>query len=85
MPEGPYKGEAISKNILSKVLDHYYELRGWDKKTGIPTRRKLEELELRRVADELEKNGKTTSLALSFASVLLAAMAHYAALMQSSR
>jgi len=56
--EGPYEGEAISQNALNEVLDHYYELRGWDKKTGIPTRRKLEKLELKYVADELERIGK---------------------------
>lgn len=53
--EGPYEGEAISRNALHKVLDYYYEFRGWDKKTGIPTRRKLEELDLKYVADELER------------------------------
>lgn len=53
--EGPYEGETISQNTLHKVLDYYYDLRGWDKKTGIPTRRKLEELDLKYVADELER------------------------------
>lgn len=53
--EGPYEGEAISRYALNKVLDHYYELRGWDKKTGIPRRRKLKELDLKHVADELER------------------------------
>ena len=40
------------------LLDYYYELRGWDKATGIPTRQKLEELGLKDVADELERMGK---------------------------
>jgi len=53
LPEGPYKGEAIPENVLNEMLDYYYDLRGWDKKTGIPTKRKLEELGLKYVADEL--------------------------------
>jgi aldehyde:ferredoxin oxidoreductase len=57
LPEGPYKGEAISKEMLNDMLDNFYEFRGWDIKTGIPTRKKLEELELGYVADNLEKHG----------------------------
>lgn len=55
LPEGMYKGEAIPKETLNQMLDYYYELRGWDQKTGIPTRAKLEELGLKYVADELER------------------------------
>ncbi|UCE43975.1 MAG: aldehyde ferredoxin oxidoreductase family protein [Candidatus Bathyarchaeota archaeon] len=54
LPEGPYKGEAFSEQVLAEMLDHYYELRGWSRETGIPERKKLEELELAYVADELE-------------------------------
>jgi len=57
LPEGPYKGEAFPEKVLEKMLDYYYELRGWSKETGIPTRKKLEELELRYVADELKGFG----------------------------
>jgi aldehyde:ferredoxin oxidoreductase len=35
------------------LLDRYYDLRGWDKTTGWPTREKLEELGLSDVADGL--------------------------------
>jgi aldehyde:ferredoxin oxidoreductase len=45
----------ISRGDLDRMLDEYYEARGWDKGTAIPTRRKLEELGLKEVADELEK------------------------------
>ena len=34
------------------MLDDYYAARGWDK-NGIPTRAKLEELELKDIADDL--------------------------------
>jgi aldehyde:ferredoxin oxidoreductase len=40
---------------LEKLLDDYYEVRGWDKKTGIPTEEKLRELGLDDVAEELKK------------------------------
>jgi len=36
------------------MLNQFYKLRGWNEKTGIPTRKKLEELELGYVADNLE-------------------------------
>jgi aldehyde:ferredoxin oxidoreductase len=55
LPEGPSKGLVLSAEMLNQMLDEYYQSRGWDKKTGIPTRAKLEELELEFVADELEK------------------------------
>jgi aldehyde:ferredoxin oxidoreductase len=35
------------------MLDEYYEVRGWDKRTGIPTRKKLEELGIKEVANQL--------------------------------
>ncbi len=57
LPEGPYKGESLSQKVLGKMLDHYYKLRGWSKETGIPKRKKLEELELTYVAEELENLG----------------------------
>ncbi|MBL7175806.1 MAG: aldehyde:ferredoxin oxidoreductase [Desulfobacteraceae bacterium] len=36
----------------------YYRLEGWDEKTGWPTRRTLEELGLKKIADELESKAK---------------------------
>ncbi|MDH5438496.1 MAG: aldehyde ferredoxin oxidoreductase family protein [Candidatus Bathyarchaeota archaeon] len=57
LPEGPYKGEAFPEDVFERMLNHFYRLRGWNKKTGIPTRKKLEELELRHVADNLENLG----------------------------
>ena len=55
---GPAKGERLERDRFEKVLDEYYELRGWDEKTGLPTRSKLEEVDLVEVADELEKHDK---------------------------
>jgi aldehyde:ferredoxin oxidoreductase len=41
MPEGLVKGHVVE---LEKMLDEYYEVRGW--KDGKPTKEKLRELEL---------------------------------------
>ncbi len=51
--EGGFRGEAISKKTLGKMLDQYYEMRGWNIKTGLPTKRKLEELKLDHIVNEL--------------------------------
>jgi aldehyde:ferredoxin oxidoreductase len=55
MPEGPSKGHVLHLDIL---LDQYYKARGWNTKTGYPTKKKLQELNLSSVADELEAIGK---------------------------
>ena len=44
--DGLSKGNYISKDDLNLMLDEYYAARGWDIKTGMPTREKLEELGL---------------------------------------
>ena len=43
LPDGPAKGLTVD---LEPLLDAYYEFRGWDKQTGIPTVAKLRELSL---------------------------------------
>jgi len=55
MPEGPSKGQVLHLDVL---LDQYYTARGWNIRTGYPTRGKLEELGLAYIADELESLGK---------------------------
>ena len=55
---GPFKGFALSKEKYNKMLDEYYQLRGWDTATGLQTRKCLEDLDLKLVADELEMAGK---------------------------
>jgi len=57
LSEGPLKGEDFSQDTLNRMLDLYYEYRGWDKERGWPTREKLEELELNTVIRDLEKRG----------------------------
>jgi len=57
-PRDPARGQIFE---LDRLLDDYYAARGWDAKTGVPTRKKLEDLGLSYVADELEKLGKISS------------------------
>jgi aldehyde:ferredoxin oxidoreductase len=40
--------------MVKAYLDGLYTLRGWDVTTGVPTRAKLEELDLKDVADALK-------------------------------
>jgi len=53
IPGGASKGHSISKEELKLMLDEYYTARGWDVKTGSPSRKKLKSLNLDYVADAL--------------------------------
>jgi len=53
LQSGASRGHLISKEDLNTMLDEYYTVRGWDLSTGTPTRKKLAELNLEYVADEL--------------------------------
>lgn len=55
---GPHKGETLDKEKYNKMLDQFYELHGWDKKTSWQTRETLESLGLKDVADKLGKVGR---------------------------
>ncbi|MFZ2098802.1 MAG: aldehyde ferredoxin oxidoreductase family protein [Anaerolineales bacterium] len=46
LPDGPAQGMVLDRASLKKMKDAYYELRGWDVATGIPTPTKLHELDL---------------------------------------
>ncbi len=46
VPEGPMQGSLITKETLERLKDDYFSYRGWDLKTGNPTRQKLLELGL---------------------------------------
>lgn len=58
LPEGPAKGALLSRNTINQFLDEYYELRGWDKRVGTLTEKKLVELGLEDIAAELKKMDK---------------------------
>ncbi len=46
MPDGPGKGSKLRLEDYDRLLDDYYEARGWDKKTGAPAPEKLKALGL---------------------------------------
>ena len=55
LPEGPAEGMVINTETLELLKDAYYDFRGWDKKTGIPTPEKLRELDLVELIKDMEK------------------------------
>ncbi|MBD3182695.1 hypothetical protein GF312_10405 [Candidatus Poribacteria bacterium] len=55
MYPGKDDGVILDREKFLKILDKYYELSGWNVKNGYPERKKLEELGLSDIADELEK------------------------------
>jgi aldehyde:ferredoxin oxidoreductase len=52
-----YFGTPLTKQDCEKLLDDYYDERGWDIKTGIPTEKTLVELGLEDVAKDLRRKG----------------------------
>lgn len=55
LKEGASKGTVFDQEPM---LDEYYNERGWDLSTGVPTAKTLIELNLRKAADDLSKIGK---------------------------
>jgi len=57
--EEPLKIGASTGHVieLGAMLEEYYEVRGWDRKSGVPTARKLKELGLANVMEELNRMG----------------------------
>jgi aldehyde:ferredoxin oxidoreductase len=50
---GLQKGRKIEQEDFEEALKTYYQMVGWDANTGVPTRAKLEELDIGWVADLL--------------------------------
>jgi aldehyde:ferredoxin oxidoreductase len=42
--KGPSSGQAIDRGSFKEMFDEYYQLTGWRRNTGIPTKEKLMEL-----------------------------------------
>jgi len=55
---GPRKGERLEKIEWDKMLDRYYQLHGWDKRTGRQSKSSLQNLQLEDMVDDLEKADK---------------------------
>ncbi len=49
LAKGKYAGAVLDRAKFEQMKDEYYELRGWDKQNGIPTKEKLAELGLENV------------------------------------
>jgi aldehyde:ferredoxin oxidoreductase len=49
--------KELTRDDVEKMFDDYYDERGWDIEKGIPTKKKLEDLDLNDVATDLEKRG----------------------------
>ena len=58
IPTGSLAGWKMDAEKFSSMLDEYYDLHGWDRKTSYPKRKTLVDLGLGYVADELAKIGK---------------------------
>jgi aldehyde:ferredoxin oxidoreductase len=55
LPAGPAEGMVIERDALERMKDAYYDYRGWDRLTGIPTPEKLSELGLEDLIADLWK------------------------------
>jgi aldehyde:ferredoxin oxidoreductase len=53
-----YSERTLDREGFEEFKTRFYELQGWAKPTGYPTRDTLESLGLAHVADELDENGK---------------------------
>ena len=62
IPDGPSKGERIDRKKFNKLLDEFYELRGWDS-AGIPTSVKLSALGLEDIDAEMQRARLTAARA----------------------
>ena len=52
-----YYGKPLNRDAVERLLDDYYDERGWDVGKGIPTAQKLRRLGLHDIARDLEKQG----------------------------
>ena len=55
---GPYRGYRADREEWEKMLDEFYDLQGWDKATGLQTRKTLVDLEMGNIAERLDNAGK---------------------------
>ncbi|MDT3700161.1 MAG: aldehyde ferredoxin oxidoreductase C-terminal domain-containing protein [Thermincola sp.] len=62
LTDGTVRKESLSEDFAKKyqfenMKSEYYTIRGWDVKTGVPTRETLEKYGMASVAADLEKRG----------------------------
>ncbi len=49
-----FQETPLARRDVDRLLNDYYEERGWDKKTGVPTANKLKDLGLENTAPQVE-------------------------------
>lgn len=54
-PDGPAKGAVLDREKWDAMLDHYYELHGWDVETGLPTAESLRRHGLEKLIDLVDR------------------------------
>jgi aldehyde:ferredoxin oxidoreductase len=54
---GPQKGTKLKREDLELMLTDYYQHRGWDIQTGVPTKETLKKLGLHSIARDMTKQG----------------------------
>jgi aldehyde:ferredoxin oxidoreductase len=53
LPDGPAEGMRLDWETMEMMKDSYYQRRGWDQLTGVPTPKKLQELGLEMLIQDL--------------------------------
>jgi len=48
----------LSEKGVETFKEHMYDVQGWNRESGYPTRKTLEEMYLKHVADNLQSKGK---------------------------
>ena len=51
------KGMVLKRDGFERMKDEFYEIRGWDPRTGLQTRAKLEDLDLMDISEKAEAEG----------------------------
>ena len=51
------KGATVKRDIFQRVMDDYYNARGWDIETGLFTKVGLKNLDLEDIIPKLEEKG----------------------------
>lgn len=54
IPDGPSQGMVVTEEMLEKMKDEYYAVRGWDRASGIPTPERLLALDLPDIAKDIQ-------------------------------
>jgi aldehyde:ferredoxin oxidoreductase len=56
-PLEDYFGKPLTREDCEGILDDFYDESGWDIKSGIPTKKRLIEVGLEDIAEDMEKSG----------------------------